>query len=187
MHLDVFYHFGQKNPSCGKPNVLSMHMWPKSSWHANTILCLKDSGSTNCAIGWSCPFSVAFLYNSPPFIIRSFWNFNNTFILEGVPSLTTYWRSTLLLIRVITRPMSGLACCSIFQSCLENFMVPSVTRLLVTTEVACGEILGTELSPLHPLLIIALTITASKVCNIPSYSQGILESASTSMLSLPLL
>ena len=83
--------------------------------------------------------------------------------------------------------MSESDCCSIFQSCLESFAVMSTMRLLVTTEIVHGGISGIELSPLYPLLIIALTATVSRVCNASSHSQVILEGASASTFSLPLL
>ena len=66
-------------------------------------------------------------------------------------------------------------------------MVLSTTRLLATTEIVHGGVSGMELSPLYPLLIIPLTATVSRVYNAHSHSQGILESASASTFSLPLL
>ena len=58
-------------------------------------------------------------------------------------------------------------------------------RCLATAEIVYGGISGMEMSPLYPLLIIALTTITSKVCDASSHSQGILASAST--FSLPLL
>ena len=51
-------------------------------------------------------------------------------------------------------------------------MVLSTTRLLAITEIVPGAISGMELSPLYPLLIIALTAVVSRVSNASSHSQG---------------
>ena len=66
-------------------------------------------------------------------------------------------------------------------------MVLSTTRLLAITKIVPGGISGMKLSPLYPLLITSLTAMMFKACNASSYSQGILESASTPTFSLPLL
>ena len=130
-----------------------------------------------------CPL----LYNNPSFIIKSFQYFNRTFIPEGSLSFATYCKNTLLLIKAIIGPMSESACCSIFQSCLESFVVLLTTGLLEITEIVPVAISRMELSPLCPLLNIALTAIVSRVCEASSHSQWILESVSTSTFSLPLL
>ena len=97
-----------------------------------------------------------------------------------------YCKSALLLIKVIIGPMSESACYSLFQSCFERFAVLSTTRLLAITKIVPVGTLGMELSPLYPLLIIALTAVVSRLCSSLSCSQGIPENASPSIFSVPL-